>query len=216
MNNEMKKIQNNFLEDLAEIVPLTDLVPICTNTNRAGNITADEHKAMTIYTRVSSFSTLTNFTERLKRHGVVGDVDQDKETESGHWGQLSPSVSQTPVTFFTHNDYFIIKFANGQNVTAPVNSTVVRGINAYGITSGGTWKYIVQQCLGVDSVDLKKAFSHPSFGLSKAEVILNRDMDSTPYIAIPLDVIKAKLTPILTHEGLTTNSGSSLENYLGC
>lgn len=197
----MKTSQDNFLDGLFEIVPLTDLVPIIPSNSKRHSFVPDEDKRMTIYLESGSMNTLTRFTQDLKRHDIVG-YDKD-----------NPSPKASIASFFTTNDFFVIKFSDGGGTRAA--TTQVKGVNSFSIRSKDTWQQVVQRCLEVDNVDLKKAFTHKSFGLSKSEIQSKRDTDGIPYIAIPLDVIKSKLTHVLTKEGLTTNSGSSLENHLG-
>ena len=198
----MKTSQDNFLDGLFEIVPLTDLVPYMPSTSKRHSFVPDEDKRMTIYVESGSINTLSLFTQELQQHKVVG-YDKD----------IKNSTKASIASFYDHKGYFIIKL--GDRNYGPGLSTQVKGVNSFSIRSKDTWQQVVQRCLEVDNVDLKKAFTHKSFGLGKAEIQSKRDTDGIPYIAIPMDVIKSKLTHILTKEGLTTNSGSSLENHLG-
>ena len=92
----MKTSQDNFLDGLVEIVPLTDLVPIIPSNSKRHSFVPDEDKRMTIYLEAGSMNTLTRFTQDLKRHDIVG-YDKDK-----------PSPKASTASFFTTNDFFVM------------------------------------------------------------------------------------------------------------
>jgi len=193
------------LDQIAPIVPLTNLIPFrpkSTGKVSSHLIQPNETQAATFYVENGGLSFLTNFSQKLKRCGVKKSLPNGKNA-----------------SFYIGDDNFIIKFwGRGNDSWNEADGTAQTGIrskgNSFSLRSKTVWEQLLHQCLNVDEIDIKKAFSEKSISISMDECKLHRDEDEIPYIVISLEDIAKKLSYIQTFD--KNGQGSfNLENYMG-